>query len=205
MVGSLYAVSGSFQYTGFCLCVGNQFFQGLPFCVFLNYNYAGLGQVVADGNNALIVKRSIRLNSQRGISREIDETDGVSVRFCLGQFSPANLTISTRFVFNNHGLPYIGFCIVQQQAGACIRAGTGFIGDNNLYIFRGFPFLVGIGSLLVSTAAATATRHQDRSSQHKGPCYSKNFFHEFLLLHKIQFYKNMQLIQVAPDERKFSV
>ena len=205
MVRSLYAIGGSFQYAGFCLCVSYQFFQGFPFSVFLNYNNTGLGQMVADGNDALIIKRSIGLNCQGSISREVDETDGISVRFRFGQFGPADLTVGTGFVFNNHGLAYIRFGIIQQQAGACIRTGTGLIRDNDFDILCGFPFFVGISSLLVTAATAAAARHQDRRRQHQGPCYSKNFFHEFLLLHKIQFYKIMRLIQNVPDERKFSV
>ena len=204
MVRSLYTVSGSFQYAGFCLCVSYQFFQGFPFCVFLNYNYAGLGQMVADGNDTLIIKRSIGLNRQGGISGEVDETDGVSVGFCFGQFGPANLTVSTGLVFNNHGLTYIRLGVIQQQAGACIRAGTGLIGDDDFNVLCGFPFLVSIRSLLV-TAATAAACHQNRCSQHQGPCYSKKFFHEFLLLHKIQFYKTVRLIQNDPDKRKISV
>ena len=181
MVGSFYAVGGSFQLARFRLGVGYQFFQGLPFRVFLNYNYAGLGQVVADGDNALIVKGSVGLDRQGSISRKVDETNGISVRFSLGQLGPSNFAVGAGFVFDDHGLAHVGFGIVQQQAGACIGAGTGLIGNNDLHVLCGLPVFAGIGGLLVATAASAA-RHQDGCSQHQGPCYSKNFFHEFLLL-----------------------
>ena len=93
--------------------------------------------MVCNRDNGLFIKGSALLGSERGVGRQIDESQCVSVRFGFGEFRPADFSVSPGFVFDDQGLAYILLGTVGQQTRACIRTGTGFISDNNL--LRLFP------------------------------------------------------------------
>lgn len=90
MVGRLYTVGGSFQLSRVRLCVCNEFLKILPFCVFFDNNDSGFRQVVRNRDNGLFIKGSALLGSERGVGRQIDESQCVSVRFGFGEFRPAD-------------------------------------------------------------------------------------------------------------------
>ena len=176
MVGRLYTVGGSFQLSRVRLCVCNEFLKILPFCVFFDNNDSGFRQVVRNRDNGLFIKGSALLGSERGVGRQIDESQCVSVRFGFGEFRPADFSVSPGFVFDDQGLAYILLGTVGQQTRACIRTGTGFISDNNLYVFFRFPG--GRTAFRVAALGTAASAEKDTCSDCRCGEHSQFLFHD---------------------------
>ena len=151
MVGSLDPVGGGFQFAGMGFGIFHQILQAVEFAVLPDHHNPGFLQMVADGNDALVIKGSILGQSQGGVGGQVDEADGVAVGFGLGQFRPADLSVCTRFVFNDQSLSHEFFRILAQYPGTGIRTGSCLVGYDDFDVLGGFPV---IGRLLGFLAAA---------------------------------------------------
>ena len=142
----------------------HQVAQSLPRAVGGHDHDAGFGQMVAKRDDVLYGEGGARLHGQRGERGQVDEADGLSIGLGVDEFRPADLAVAAGQVVDDERLADVFFGLRSQQTGPGVRAGTGFIGHDDVHVAFGSPRMGGKG-------------HR----QQRGGDQGKKCFHDVLL------------------------
>ena len=153
VIRSLHAIRRTFQLSRVCLCICNEFLQAVPLRILLDHDDSRFCQVVADRDDGLVREgRAFHLR-ERGVGRQVDEADGLSVRLGFCKLRPADLAVSARFIFDDECLPDIFLRAVRQETRTGVRAGAGLVRHDDLDVLCWFPRSVACGFLVFVSAA----------------------------------------------------